>query len=112
MVENVVTVVGRTVGIKQLLAILLFMLLNLADVITTDIDLSMGLTEGNPVSAWAYYHLGRAGMYSLKWISIFTIIGIVIYDAQRTKLRWAIPILNVIFALVVLNNLIQMILYR
>ena len=64
-------------------------------------------SELNPFVRWLMYQVGLAWAITMVWIfSIFT-IGTAYWYSKLIKSKWIFYVLNIIFSLVCLNNIIQ-----
>lgn len=82
------------------LALILFALLQVADVFTTLQGLRRGAREANPVIAWFMRHLGRYGWVIVK-LALSGLAAVWLYQAG---VIWMIWLLCVYFAYVVYRN--------
>ena len=88
---------------SNVLAILLLLFANVSDVLSTIIALQLGLYEGNPIARFLLQNFGYDGLWSLKfaYLSIYTLL--VAKSDDKNKLRNTLIGSAVIFAVVVWN---------
>lgn len=68
----------------ELVAWVVALLAAVADVVTTTIGLSVGLTEGNPVAAWVLSAGGVGGFVVLKLLVLLTVgyLGLLCFERR------------------------------
>ena len=82
----------------------LFVLLQLADVLTTTFALRNGAVEANPVAATLMQAHGEPAVYAVKLLAALGVLGVVV--ALRRPRLWLAPrIANALMLLVVMVNL-------
>ncbi len=86
--------------------LIIFIILQVLDLVSTVACLRYGGIEGNPIAAWIMRIVGNplAGMVWLKIMSIYG--GCVIYNSNKSRL---LIILNYMFVIVVSWNLLNLI---
>lgn len=87
--------------------IILFIALNALDTFVTIYALKRGMHEKNPLLQIVLHHLGLIGFLFIK----VAIILILIFFATSFSID-SLVILNVIYALVVINNMLKLYIYR
>lgn len=90
--------------ITLVVLVVLFVLLQWADIKTTDIFLRLGVVEGNPAVRWFMRQLG-SDWWTAKAIVALGIIGATIIFLPLRQAQIVIGILNVPFVGVVVWNL-------
>ena len=82
--------------------LLLFALLQLADVVTTNHGLSAAeVVEGNPVMALAMVHLGP-----MWWLPKVALIAFSMIAVRRIRRQWPLNLVTAILVAIVANNLL------
>lgn len=90
------------------LALLLLLLLNLADVITTHVGLAIGIPEGNPLPAMLLAGGGQLAMFASKagMMAGMALIVCLLHD-RYPNLRLALTVTNFMLLLVLISNSAQ-----
>ncbi|MDP2779767.1 DUF5658 family protein [Devosia sp.] len=93
------------------LAVLTYLVLNLADMFSTMVGLRAGLHEISPVPAWGMATFGELPIYTLKEGVILLLLVALLVLVRRYPWLWrTVHIWNLLFALVVAFNLMQVVL--
>ena len=88
----------------------LFVLLNLGDAITTQIGLSAGARELNPIVALAIEYAGFYGLYGLKIVVVAWILWALSRLERAQVIKWLIG-LNFVLSCVVVWNIHMIVKY-
>ena len=93
-------------GNLRLVALLIFIGLNLADVASTALGINLGLAEGNYLPSLVLSMGGAAVMYSFKMLVVLLVLAILIrLSSHYQRLWYALYTADAIMAIVVLGNL-------
>jgi len=93
----------------RLAALAAFAVLNLLDMATTRTALAGGLAEGNPLPSWLLREAGPWAMYAFKAATSILVVAVVVWIGRQWCGIWyAIHLANLIMAVVVLLNLMQL----
>ena len=85
------------------MSLVIFLLLQIADVLTTLACMHYGGTEGNPIAAYIILK-ARSPILGMLWIKVMAAwVGAVIYNSHRPHL---LKILNYMFTAIVCWNLL------
>lgn len=90
----------------------IFLLLNGCDILTTEVGLSIGGEELNPLANLLLQHLGHWSLYALKGLIIGAtcIYWAFQYQANPTQVQTILTLQNVVFGLVIAWNSIMILL--
>jgi hypothetical protein len=93
---------------RNRVVLLLALILNVGDVLSTHIGLARGLPEGNPIPAMLLANGGQMAMFSGK-VAVFAAVLLVVCTLgdRYPKLWHTFTALNVILLLVVVSNTAQ-----
>ena len=83
----------------------LFLVLQLADVLTTALGLRNGAVEANPAAAWLLSVHGELAVYAVKALIVVGVVALVLVVQRRYGRVWyALRASNVLYVLVVAIN--------
>lgn len=88
-------------------AILVFLILNIADAASTHLGLHRGLPEGMPLPAAVLGAYGEWALYSLKAPMILLVLVTLLLYRSPWLWRWGLGVCNGIVAVAVVLNLAQ-----
>lgn len=87
---------------SAILLFIIFILLNILDIVTTVIALDNGLIERNLVLNYALKHLGIVGLIAVKTVIIIIMyINISVFSIQ------SLILLNIVYLLLIIYNLLK-----
>lgn len=87
--------------------VILFVVLNAIDVLVTMYALSAGLHEKNPIVHLIIRHIGIIGLLTLKALIIIALV----YFVSSFSIE-SLVLLNVIYVLVLLNNMLKLYMHK
>ncbi len=82
-----------------------FIVLNLADIVSTAVGLRRGFVEANYLPALVFERFGEIGIYGLKWAVSCLFLAVVLrLTRQWPRIWYALHTSTAIVAIVVLSN--------
>ncbi len=86
-------------------AILLLVILQVFDTLSTMLALGAGFAEGNPLLVRVMEGQGLMGLVIVKWAVVALVfVGVALDPPQAPYVRAALVIMNIVYAVVVANN--------
>ncbi len=89
-------------------ALILVLILNLGDVVTTRLGFALGIPEGNPIPAMLHASGGEFAIFGAKFAVMITIILLVCLLGKRYPRLWhTLTVTNIVLLAVVVSNSAQ-----
>ena len=80
--------------------IILWLVLNAFDVLTTIVGLRLGALEANPLTAGLIASTGEVATYTVKLLVALVVVGLLCKLGRRLLLKWV----NMVMAVIIVSN--------